>query len=106
MTLIDDNYVIQALASNTADHAFDVAILPRTPCRTPHLLNSHSFHPSREGATIDPISISKQISRRTGIRKSFNDLLCGPDRSRMFRDIEMQDTTAIMCQHDKNVQHA
>ncbi len=56
--------------------------------------------------TIDSISIPNQISRRTVLWKSFNDLLCGPDRSWVFGDIEMQDATAIVGQDDKNVQHA
>jgi hypothetical protein len=79
MPAIDDDNVVQALASNAADHTFDVAILPRTPRRSPNFLNAHSFNSCREGITIDSISIPNQISRRTVLRKRLNDLLCSPD---------------------------
>src|SRR3989442_279074 len=80
MPFIDDDNVVQALASNTADHAFHVTVLPRTPRRNSNLLHTHSFNSCRERMTVDSISIPNQISRCTVLRKSFNDLLCGPDR--------------------------
>jgi hypothetical protein len=106
MPVIDDDHVVQALASNTTDHAFHVTILPRTPGRNPNLLNAHSFNSYREGMTIDSISIPNQISWRTVLWKCLNDLLCSPDRCWMFGDIKMENTTTVVCQHHKNVQHA
>ena len=106
MPVIDDDNVVQAFASNTANHAFDVTILPRTARRNPNLLNAHSFKSRREGMPIDSISIQNQISGRTVLRKRLNDLLCSPERGWVFGDIEMENTTAVVRQQYKNIQHA
>jgi hypothetical protein len=58
-----------------------------------------------ELVTVNPVPISQQIPRCAVERKSLHDLLRGPLRSRVGRDIEMDDTAAIMREHDEYEQN-
>jgi hypothetical protein len=106
MPIINDNDVVQALAPDTADQPLHVTILPRTLSGDENLLNTHSFNSCRERMTIDSISIPNQIPWCAVLRKSFNDLLCGPDRGGVFGDIKMEEATTVLCQDYEDVQHA
>jgi hypothetical protein len=60
MRVIDDNHVVQAFPSDTPDHAFNVAILPRTPRRYPNLLYAQTFNSRNEAVTVDSVAIAHQ----------------------------------------------
>src|SRR5262249_16883027 len=44
MAVIQDDHMIQTLATNGSDHTFHVAVLPRTPWCNANLLDVHSFN--------------------------------------------------------------
>ena len=91
VVVIDDDQMIQALATNASDHAFHVAILPRTPWCCAHLLDAHSFDSRSERFAVDSGMVSNHKTRRAVFRKGFDHLLSGPNRCRMLRDVEVDD---------------
>ena len=55
--------------------------------------------------TIDSVAISNQISRSPVFRKCLNDLLCGPEGSRMGRHIEVDHLPSVVQQDHEAVQN-
>jgi hypothetical protein len=88
MLVIDDDHMIQALATNASDHPLHVAILPRTSWCNANLLDAHSFNPRPEELPIDSVAVATHKLRSAVFRKCFDDLLCGPNRRWMLRDID------------------
>src|SRR6516162_260149 len=56
--------------------------------------------------TIDPVTISYQVARHGLVGKRFHHPLCRPSSGRVFRDIEMQNTTSVTREDDEDIQHA
>src|SRR5215471_10424125 len=98
--------MVQAFSANTSDNPFRIAVLPRTPGRYRNFLDTQSIHSCYEIMTIDPVTISHQVARHGVVGKRFHHLLCRPSSGRVFRDIEMQNTTAVMRQEHEDIQHA
>src|SRR5262249_58702989 len=96
--------MIEALASNTADHSLDIWILERRSRRGDHFFDLHSFHSEAKFFSVDLISIPEQIARSSLFGKGFDDLLRGPSSRRMRGDIEVNDPSSIMEQDNKTVQ--
>src|SRR5215831_5119317 len=105
MPLVDYDHVVQTFSSNTSDHPFRIAILPRTPSGYRYLLDAQSINSYAEIMTINPITISYQVARHGVVGKRFHDLLCRPTGGRVFRDIEMQNTPTVMREDDENIKH-
>src|SRR5215831_17825526 len=105
MPLIDHDDMVQAFSANASDHPFRIAVLPRTPGRDRNLLDTHSINSRGEVVSVDPITIAHQVARHSVVGKCLHDLLCRPRGSRVFRDIEMQNTSTVMCKDDEDVQH-
>src|SRR5215471_19829641 len=105
MPLINHDYMFHAFSANASDHPFRVAVLPRTPGRYRNLPDTHSINSRGEVVSVDPITIAHQVARHSIVRKCLHDLLCRPRCSRVFRDIEMQNTSTVMGKNDENVQH-
>src|SRR5215468_7498378 len=105
MPLVDHDYMVQAFSANTSDHPFRIAVLPWTPGRYRNLFDTQSIDSCREIMAIDPITISYQVPSQGVVRKCFHHLLCRPSSRRMFRDIEMQNTTTVMREDDEDIEH-
>src|SRR5918999_628519 len=45
MALVQDDHVVQALATNAADEPLDIGVLPRTSWGDEHFFNPHMPHP-------------------------------------------------------------
>src|SRR5215831_15636062 len=52
MVVIEDDHMIQALATNASDHPLDIAILPRTPWCNENFFDTHSFDSRGEGIAV------------------------------------------------------
>src|SRR5690242_1641582 len=110
MPLIDHDDMVQAFSANASDHPFRIAVLPRTPSRYRNLPDSryrnlpdtHSINSRGEVASVDPITIAHQVARHSVVGKCLHELLCRPRGSRVFRDIEMQNTSTVMRKDDGN----
>src|SRR5262245_37752155 len=96
MTLVDDNHVVQAFSANTSDNPFRIAVLPGTPGGYRNLSDTQSIDSCRKILAVDPIAISHQVARHRVVGKRFHNLLGRPSRGRVFRNIKMQNTTAVM----------
>jgi hypothetical protein len=90
MALVDHEYVIQALATNRADDALDVGILPGRSWRRNDLRDPHRLSALAKALTIRSIAIAQQVAWRGVPRKRFGDLARKPTCSRMLCDIQMQ----------------
>ena len=70
--LVDHDHVVQALAANTSDNPFRVAILPRAARRYRNFSETQSVNACTEIMTIDPITISYQVARHGVVGKRFH----------------------------------
>jgi hypothetical protein len=57
MSLVQDNYVVQAFAADTPHQPLDIRILPRTLGGGHDLLDPHMLHPLPKGGAIDVVPI-------------------------------------------------
>src|SRR3954453_17834063 len=80
---IEHDQVIQALASDAADHALDIRPLPRRTGSRQDLLDSHSLHLFYELMAEDAVAITQQILGCALPRKGFPELVSSPLGSRM-----------------------
>src|SRR5215468_2748372 len=101
MPLIDHDYMVQAFSANASDHPFRITVLPRTPSRYRNLADTHSINSRCEVVSVDPITIAHQVARHSVVGKCLHELLCRPRCGRVFRDIEMQNTSTVMGQDDE-----
>src|SRR5262249_40123679 len=60
------------------------------------------LHAVLERRTVNGVPISEERARRGIPGKRLNDLLTGPLRRRVFGDVQMHDTSALVRQHDKH----
>src|SRR5215472_9671831 len=79
--------------------------LPGTLRCGEHLLNAHSLNSIAEMATVHPITIPYQISRRGIFGEGFDDLLRRPFCGGMLRHIEMHQAPPLMRQNHEHKQH-
>src|SRR5215510_12497726 len=82
-----------------------MSLPPGTPGRYRNLLDTQSIHSCCEIMTIDPVTISYQVARHGVVGKRFYHLLCRPSSGRVFRDIDMQNTTSFMRRDHEDIQH-
>ncbi len=78
VSLIQHDHMVEELAADGADHAFDEGILPGRTGRRENLGDEHALHPSPKLAAVDAVAIAEEITRRRVIGERFDDLLRGP----------------------------
>jgi hypothetical protein len=101
--LVEDHHVIQALASNGADHVFHIRALPGRAWGRQHWLDAHGLDLLDELLAEDPVPVAEQIAGHGALRKCLPQLVSRPFCRRMLRNSNMNDTPAVMCQHQKYV---
>src|SRR5450631_3299271 len=94
--LVEHDHVVHALATNRADEAFDVGILPGRSGRGDHLCDAEALHLATEKLAVDSISVADQESRRRVRWEGLHDLSRRPFPTRAGGDVEMQDAPSIM----------
>jgi hypothetical protein len=104
--LVPHDDVIEALASEGADHAFHERILPGTPMRRQHVRDAHLLHSPPNIRSVDRIAIADDEPRRRVPRPCLAELLCGPRRGRMRGHAQVDDAAAVVRQHDEHKQDA
>ena len=97
--------MIQAFAADTPAQPFDVGVLPRTPRGDHHLFDPHVLYPLPKRGAVDAVPIAQEIPRGLVPREGINDLLCGPLRSGMLSDVEVDDATSMVGQDDQDKEH-
>ena len=102
MGLAQNDDVIEALAADGADDAFDERVLPGRPRGDEHLANPHAGDAPGEGLAVDGISIAEQISRSGLVREGLDDLAGRPDGRGVVRDVEVEEFAAIVAEDDED----
>ena len=70
-----------------------------------YLLDAHSFDSRCEGIAVDSVTVPNHKPGSAVFRKCFDDLLCGPSRRGMLRDIKVDDAASIVRQDNEDIQH-
>jgi hypothetical protein len=83
MSVVEDDDVIEHLATHTPDEPFAVGILPGTARGDLDLFNAHILDAVLEGHTVDRVPIPEEIARRGLPGKRLNDLVGGPLRRQL-----------------------
>ena len=106
MPLMDNDHVVQTLAPDRPDHAFNVRILPGSPRGRQHCLDAHLLqYPLRIGS-VNRITVPDDKAGRGVPRPRVAELLCGPPCGRVRRDIHVDDAASVVRQHHEHKQHA
>jgi len=106
MRLIDDDHVVETLASDGSDQALHERILPRTRRSGHNLGDSHASQSALERVAVNSVAISVQPAWGRVVGKRVDHLLGGPDRGRMSRDIDVHNVPTLVRQYDEDEQHA
>ena len=87
------------------DHAFSERVLPGRARRRQHILDSHRLRGTPKVRSVDRVAIPYQESRGGVPRPRLAELLRGPRRGRMLRDVEVNDAPAVVGQQHEGKQH-
>src|SRR4030088_328307 len=101
---VQDDDVVQTFSANGTDDPLDIGALPWRTWRRQHLLDSHRLHLLDEVMAKDAVAVAQKIARRTVPRKRLPELLSSPLGSRVCGHSEMQNSAAVMREHQKHVQ--
>lgn len=101
----EHDFVVQALAADGANDAFDIGSLPGgTRCRQ-HLFDPHGFDLIHEIFSEDPVAIAQQVARRSVPGKGLPELLIGLLCGVMSGQGKVQNPASVVSQHQKCIQH-
>ena len=78
VAFVEYDNVVEALPTNGADQALAIGVLPGRSRRRQHVLDPHRLDAPSDVAGEDPVLIVEQKARRGAVRKSLDDLSCGP----------------------------
>ncbi len=101
MFFVKDDNVIQKFSSDTADHSFDIGILPWRRWRGDDFFRAKRPNSLLNLPAVAAIAISQQIARGGIEGKRLSKLLRRPLSRWMFRDVEMDDPAPIVNQDDQ-----
>ena len=104
MRLVQDNYVIQALAPYAADQPLDERILPRRAWRRGDFFNPQVLHATMKSFSVSAVAVMNQITWSCVEGEGLSNLACNPFGRWMPGHIEMDDAAAIMAKNNKAVE--
>jgi hypothetical protein len=105
VALAENDDMVQALAPDWADESLREGVLPRALRGGENFSDADALHPLPEGVTVDCIAVAEEVGRRGVVWEGVDDLLSGPAGGRMLGDIEMDDSSAMMSEHDENEEY-
>jgi hypothetical protein len=91
--------MVQALPPDAPNHALRIRILPRTPRRGQHLIDSQALDAPLKQLAIHRIAIPEELVRSGLPRKGLDELLRDPPDRWVFGDVEMKDSAPPVRQH-------
>src|SRR6516165_8200443 len=97
--------MVEALAPNRADEPFHEWILPRTLGRCEDFVDAQAVYSVSEGLAIDGVAIAEEVGRRGVVREGVHDLLGRPVRGGVFGEVEVDDASAKVSEHDEDKEH-
>jgi hypothetical protein len=106
MPLTENDDMLQALASHRADEPLDKRVLPGAVRRREDFSDPHPLHSLPKLLAVDGVAIAQEIGRRGVVREGVDDLLRGPGGGGVLGHIEVDDTPAIVGEHDQDEEDA
>jgi len=101
-----DEDKIQTLAPDRADEPLREGVLPGAGGRRQNLTDPHAPHSLPERVAVDRVAIAEEIGRGGVVREGIDDLLGGPGSGGMLGDVEVEDATAMVGEHDEDEEDA
>lgn len=95
MGFAEHHDIIKALAPNSSDQPFNVAILPERAWSRWPVANAHGLRVPSNVCAIAAVAIPREISGGPISRKGFGDLPGNPFRGRISRDIGPDEAPTI-----------
>src|SRR5437762_14160115 len=106
MPLTDYHDMVQTFASNRANHALGIGVLPRRSWRCDRLPDVQHPGLARKSFAIDLVPIPDQIPRAVLRPARLDHLSPRPLCGRMLRDIERPQPAPPVAQHHPHEQHS
>ena len=104
MTLIEDDDVVETLATDRANDALDIGVLPGRPWCSDDLLDIHRLDAIAKVLTIRCIPIPQQIAGCGLPREGLGHLACKPILRGVFGDLEVNDPSTVMTEDDQGIE--
>src|SRR5438132_7118893 len=105
MPLADHDYVVKAFPTNRANHPLGIRVLPGLAGRNYRFSDAQCLGLTRKSFSINLVSIPNQVPGPLLQRARLEQLACRPFRSRMLRDIEMNQPAPAVGQDHEHEQH-
>jgi Putative undecaprenyl diphosphate synthase len=102
VSLAEDEDVIQTLAPDGADEVLCEGVLPRAVRRRQDFPDAHTLHSVPKLLAVDVVTVAQEIGGRGVAREGVHNLLGRPGRGGMLGDVEVDDTPAVMGEHDED----
>ena len=96
--------MMEAFPANGPANAFDIGSLPARPGRWQHFLDPPSPDAPREIGAEDAVGIPQQVARDSVKREGLEQLLAGPAGGWMSGAIELENSPAIVSEHQEHVE--
>lgn len=101
VSLVEHDDVVQTIVSDRANEAFAIRVFPWAARRGDDFLDAHVANTLLKSVTVDSIAITNQKTWRGIIGERFDDLLGSPLSRRIGSDVEVNDVSSVVTQHDK-----
>jgi hypothetical protein len=105
MVLIQNDHVIEQLASNTSNQPLGVCVLPRRCGRCHDFLNSQRTQFPADLLATNRITVSQQIARHRLKWKCLDQLLRRPFGGWMLGHIEVKHPAPVMAEDHQDKKH-
>ncbi len=96
--------MIEALAADGADQAFDVRILPGRARGDTHLVDTEAAHTAPKSFPVYVVTVTQQVPGRGVEGKGLDYLLCRPLGRGVSGDVEVDNLAAFVSQHQEHVE--
>ena len=100
---MEHHHMIEAFATNGANHPLDIGSLPRRARYRQDFANAHVSQVFSEVIAKDRIAVAQEVARELGKGKCLAQLLSRPLRGREGGHIEVQNAALVMGQHQEHV---
>jgi hypothetical protein len=100
---MEHDHMIEAFATNGANHPLDIGSLPRRARCRQDFANAHVSHVFSEVIGKDRIAVAQEVARELGKGKCLAQLLSGPICGRVGGELQVWTTlaTSLLARHSR-----
>ena len=106
VSLSEDEYVIQTLASDRPDQALSERVLPRAVWRRDDFADPHALHAMPKWLTVHAVAVVEEVGRRGLVREGVHELLGGPVGCGVLGHVEVDHPSAVVSERDEHEEDA